>query len=662
MTALRARFLLLTAILMVPIALLVLRALESVEFEGQARHDAVAERIFDEAERALSNMLALEEARPFAEYSFYASADRGPSRRLSPLAAPPARDFVIGYFQIDPDGSFHTPHRPDDERAAASLGDWPAAPTVSAMVETLERVAGQYWRQARANESPARLAVVARVTRPQQQAGTTFELGSQRERKLEPALAQALKSSDSRAGRISAYDALASLNRGTELRKRRKERAPSQARSDSARAGRAPFAGPGEAYSAAEAARPFAVDADALLEELSDESLMFNRSRPPAPEALASPAAAPRARALLASMTSHAIDSAHLLVYRTVLRGSQGYRQGLLLDRPMLEAWLVRNAIAGLGEFALLQFDSGKAPTGHRTAAASGHRYRRRFAEPFADLHATLDIDPLPGGGANYIYALSGLLTIIGLAGLLAIYRMVAVRMRFAERRSNFAAAVSHELKTPLTALRMYSEMLRDGMVESDEKRHEYYEAMTAESERLSRLINNVLEFSQLERGTRELSLTSGPLEPVILETRQLLRAHVEREGFRLEVDCEPDLPLVRFDRDALLQVLFNLVDNALKYAAGAADNRITLSCAREGNGVRVSVRDFGPGVAPRQLSRVFEPFYRAEAELTRRTRGTGIGLALVRSLVEQMGGAVSAENVTPTGLRVDLRLATATG
>jgi signal transduction histidine kinase len=197
-------------------------------------------------------------------------------------------------------------------------------------------------------------------------------------------------------------------------------------------------------------------------------------------------------------------------------------------------------------------------------------------------------------------------------------------------------------------------------MVESDEKRSEYYEAMTAESERLTRLIDNVLEFSQLEKGTRKLTLEAGPAESVVRETERLLRAHVEREGFSLDVDIEPGLPSIRFDRDALLQVLFNLVDNALKYAVDAADRRIDLRCEREGDGVRIFVRDFGPGMASRQLSRIFEPFYRAEAELTRRTRGTGIGLALVRGLVEAMGARVDAENVEPTGLRVSIRFARA--
>ena len=111
---------------------------------------------------------------------------------------------------------------------------------------------------------------------------------------------------------------------------------------------------------------------------------------------------------------------------------------------------------------------------------------------------------------------------------------MVSVVVSYAERRSNFVAAVSHELKTPLTAIRMYGEMLRDGMVPSEAKRDEYYRHITVESERLSRLINNVLEFSRLEKGTREMALvTAARSAPVVREVAELLRPHVERAGVR---------------------------------------------------------------------------------------------------------------------------------
>ena len=201
------------------------------------------------------------------------------------------------------------------------------------------------------------------------------------------------------------------------------------------------------------------------------------------------------------------------------------------------------------------------------------------------------------------------LVLLIGTAGLYAIHRTVAVVVHFAERRNNFVAAVTHELKTPLTAIRMYGEMLRDGLVPSDEKRREYYGTISDESERLSRLIDNVLEFSRLERGRREMSWSVGAVGPVIEEAARKLRTHAEREGFSLEISVESDLPPVRFDRDALLQVLFNLVDNAMKYAAAAGRREVVLEARRRDATVEIAVRDFGPGVSARHLARIFEPF-----------------------------------------------------
>jgi len=227
--------------------------------------------------------------------------------------------------------------------------------------------------------------------------------------------------------------------------------------------------------------------------------------------------------------------------------------------------------------------------------------------------------------------------------------------VNFAERRSNFVAAVSHELKTPLTAIRMYGEMLRDGMVPSDAKRNEYYRHITVESERLSRLINNVLEFSRLEKGTREMALVVGSVAPVVQEVAELLRPHVQAQGFELHAEVAADLLPVRFERDALMQVLWNLVDNAVKYARDTSPKRIELGCRQHGGDVRVTVRDHGPGVPARYLGKIFEPFYRGESELTRRSKGTGLGLALVRGLVERMGAQVSGGNAAGGGFAVDI-------
>jgi signal transduction histidine kinase len=248
------------------------------------------------------------------------------------------------------------------------------------------------------------------------------------------------------------------------------------------------------------------------------------------------------------------------------------------------------------------------------------------------------------------------LLILASTVGLWAVYRTVAAAVDFSERRSNFAAAVSHELKTPLTAIRMYGEMLRDGMVSDEAKEKEYSATITAEAERLTRLIQNVLEFSKLERGAHQLDLVSGSLGEPLREVLRILEPHARSQGFVLALDLDDPLPAVRFDPDAFQQILFNLIDNALKYAATADTKRVDLSARRIEGAVEVRVRDYGPGVAREHRPHLFDAFYRGEKELTRRTRGAGIGLALVQSLAKQMDAAVSTRNRPEGGFEVALR------
>jgi signal transduction histidine kinase len=350
------------------------------------------------------------------------------------------------------------------------------------------------------------------------------------------------------------------------------------------------------------------------------------------------------------------VDGRHLLLYRTVLAGDQMLRQGLALEVGALDAWLRER---GLGALRLTgaSLSFAPSPATSPSAETGGYLYRHRFAEPFDAVSAALALAPLAGGGEGSVYALSVLLLVAGGVGLLALYRMVAVRVAFAERRSNFVAAVTHELRTPLTAIRMSGEMLRDGLVRSEEKRREHYGTITAESERLGRLIENVLDLAQLERRTGRAPPAAESLGPLVEQAAAGLTARAEREGFALRVRVAPDLPRACVDRDALRQVLENLVENALKYARGAGRREIEVDARARGDRVLVTVRDFGPGVAPRHLKRIFEPFHRGEDERVRTAPGTGLGLALVRGWVERMGGAVAGRNAPGGGFEVGIEL-----
>ena len=339
---------------------------------------------------------------------------------------------------------------------------------------------------------------------------------------------------------------------------------------------------------------------------------------------------------------------------------ASGETEGLVVDSERLIEALKRRVLdaRGLADVAELRFAAPGAPSEPEPRSEGPYTFTHRFGAPFDSLQASLQLGPLAEpDDRSLLVPLALLLGASVVLGLFALYRTTATQIEFAERRNDFVSAVSHELKTPLTAIRMYAEMLEDDVVGDEPRRREYYRTISVESERLSRLINNVLELARIERKPATLSLSLGELTPVVREALEVLRPHVEREGFGLELDVKDGLPSVQFEADAVRQILFNLIENALKYSREASERRISvsLSASRAGR-VLLEVRDRGPGVHEAHLRQIFEPFYREGRELTRKTRGTGIGLSLVRGLVQRMGGEVRCANAHP-GLRVSIEL-----
>ncbi|MEQ1503238.1 MAG: HAMP domain-containing sensor histidine kinase [Myxococcota bacterium] len=343
------------------------------------------------------------------------------------------------------------------------------------------------------------------------------------------------------------------------------------------------------------------------------------------------------------------------LVLQRQVRGA-GFdgRQGVVLKIPELEQRLAATVIAGsdLQDHLSLAWDG--APLDDR-----GYRYVHRFGEPFSSLSVAATLDRVPalvGREALTVRLLAAALLVAIGGGGFGLYRAVASQLAYARRRSEFVAAVSHELKTPLTTIRMYAEMLRDGMVPTADRQRAYHHTITMEADRLGRLIANVLELARLERGRARPELVVGQLGPILDEAVEIVRPHATAAGFTVTVVAGSDLPPVRVDRDAVIQIVVNLIDNAVKFAAGA-DRRIDLTLVAEHGRVVLRVRDHGPGVPRSHLRRVFEPFWRGERELTRRTRGTGIGLALVQGLATRMGGRVWARNHPEGGFEVAVAL-----
>jgi two-component system phosphate regulon sensor histidine kinase PhoR len=238
--------------------------------------------------------------------------------------------------------------------------------------------------------------------------------------------------------------------------------------------------------------------------------------------------------------------------------------------------------------------------------------------------------------------------TVIIALGLGVVWLSVRAERRASQMKSDFIANVSHELKTPLSLIRMFGELLMTGKHKGEAMTREYGGIITRESERLAHLIDNVLDFARLERGKASYSFAEGRLEEVVERALDVFRHRIEKEKLRLTTEIEPSLPPVRMDEAAMTLVLLNLVDNAVKYAGDGGE--VTVRLRRAPGAVALSVVDHGSGIAPDEQRRIFDRFYRARSARARNVRGSGIGLALVKYIAEAHGGRVEVESALGHG------------
>ncbi len=237
---------------------------------------------------------------------------------------------------------------------------------------------------------------------------------------------------------------------------------------------------------------------------------------------------------------------------------------------------------------------------------------------------------------------------IVIVAGAFTILLAVEKERRLNALKTDFVANVSHELKTPLALVRMFGEMLQSGRVASDEKRKEYLDIIVNESERLSNLIENVLDFARVERGREAYELAEGDVGAVVTRAAQVLRYRAEREKVSLDVDVRPNLPECRIDDRALQLAVINLIDNAIKYGHTKENSIVRVVVALEDGAVAIRVTDDGPGIAKAERERIFERFVRGASRTAKDgvpIRGSGIGLALVKHIAESHGGTARVES-----------------
>jgi len=205
-----------------------------------------------------------------------------------------------------------------------------------------------------------------------------------------------------------------------------------------------------------------------------------------------------------------------------------------------------------------------------------------------------------------------------------------------ATRKTTFVSNVSHELKTPLTSIRMYAELLQEGRA-PEEKRRRYLDVIVSESQRLTRLVNNVLDFSRLEQGRKTYRLEQLDVSEAVRTALENQQERLRQAGMALTEEGTDAPVLVETDRDALDQVLLNLIDNAIKYAADG--QQLWVRVTPSPDAVQIGVLDRGPGVAASERERVFEKFHRVDDSLTADKPGSGLGLTIARRMLRDLGG-----------------------
>jgi signal transduction histidine kinase len=369
----------------------------------------------------------------------------------------------------------------------------------------------------------------------------------------------------------------------------------------------------------------------------------------------------------VAPLQTVTIDADRVFIFRRIGINGQIYRQGFVLRvGPFLDHLLdVYYTPQPISRYTRLTLNAaGLRVSRNRTAvnpgASTGDRLAgRTFPAPFGFLSAEMHAVSLPTSPARQTLTLAmSLFGVVMVAGLVTIYKSARVVLDLSERRSRFVSAVTHELKTPLTNIRMYIEMLDQGIAATPEREQEYLAILASESARLSGLINNVLELSRLEKQTRQFELQEGDLGDVLADVKSIMAERLAREGFELSIKAGR-IPVFDYDRDVLVQVLINLMENSIKFGRKLPQKRIQVAADAFDGWVTLAVSDTGPGIPKRALKHIFDDFYRVDSDLARTTGGTGLGLALVKKFILALGGRVQAENNAGPGCTITVSLPT---
>jgi signal transduction histidine kinase len=688
--------------LAIPTGILVYQAYSQLKWEAFHQYRVLAEELAARIDARIIALVNTEEARSFADYAFLNVAGDPAASFLqrSPLSAwPPASPVpgLIGYFQVDTEGAFTTPLVPAAGTVASTYGI--AAGELEqrlALQQQIEQILSRNRLVQDSNTGrvtggeAATDALHAIAARRDQQAGLAApsiagDKDALEQRALDDeAVPATMELAEQQAPGQAAFDR---LNKAAAPREQEQKQQAASAlgrvedlqldyryQSESADAAQRQLA------SGAPVVAKRARKERSALPEPADESAsaLFEGTREadaPEQSRLKSEIRIRTFESEIDPFEFSRLDSGHFVLFRKVWRDGQRYIQGALIEQQpfvqgLIETMFLDTALSNMSDLLVAYRGdvfaafSGRAAREYLSSAETLRGtllYQTRLSAPLGDVELILSINRLPAGaGGRVVSWLAAILLLVLCGGFYLMYRLGARQIDLTRQQQDFVSAVSHELKTPLTSIRMYGEMLREGWA-SEEKKSIYYDYIFDESERLSRLITNVLQLARMTRNKLQVDTKPVTVAELMDGIRSRVSSQIERAGFELNMRCETDAgqAIIQADPDWFIQIFINLVDNAIKFSAAAEQKVIDIGAQRLRDGsVQFSVRDYGPGVPGNQMKKIFKLFYRSESELTRETVGTGIGLALVHQLARAMGGQVDVVNREPGAeFRVNITL-----
>ncbi len=378
-------------------------------------------------------------------------------------------------------------------------------------------------------------------------------------------------------------------------------------------------------------------------------------------------------------------DRKYLFVHQACTTCPAGSRQGAYLFHPLKdqkgfagvllkESFVRDDVISGTlakilkayhgdgdsSDIAITISDENSRVLYSNAAAQHGYFFESNFDRPFSNWKAQVglqntNLDELARNSFLHSAGATLLVLVFLVCGIALTIRATDREARLAQAKSNFVSNVSHELKTPLSLLSLFSEILELGRVKSEEKKTEYYRILRHESLRLNKIIDNILDFSKIEAGRKTYDFADADITEVIENVLSSYRYQISNSGFDVQTTIQPDLPLVSIDRDAMAQAISNLLDNAIKYSRDV--KQVSITTERRGADLSIEIADRGIGIPHAEHAKVFEKFYRVGNGLVHDVKGSGLGLSLVKHIIEAHKGTISIESDVGKGTRFTILL-----